>query len=163
MNPNYQQPRSGGHQKQHRRDDPKTGSTPQNVLPVECVIKESFYKDKESKCLKEDIFLNAAKEASNTFAGGKKGMTQSSLRAMFNMLKALDNRIKVEKNFPVDKIREEYLKFHRWCIYQEKRDVIPSTFLDFAEEHLHVATRDKDEFHGFVEYLTSIMARMKTK
>lgn len=163
MAPNYN-PRSFGRNPQNPpQRHPQQQGRPTDHLPEVCIIRSSFYVDKENKCLKEEIFLNAAEEAANTFAGGRRAMTQSSLRAMFNMLKAMDNRLKVEKEIPICKIREEYLKFHRWCIYQERREVIPYTFLQFAKEHLEVATSDVDEFHGFVEYLTSIMARMKSK
>lgn len=163
MAPNYNPRAFGKSPQESSRSDPQQQGRSTDHLPKVCIIRDSFYVDKKNKCLKEEIFLNAAEEAAKTFAGGRRAMTQSSLRAMFNMLKAMDNRIKVERDIPIARIKEEYLKFHRWCIYQERREVIPYTFLQFAEEHLEVATRDADEFHGFVEYLTSIMARMKSK
>ncbi len=130
-----------------------------NEIPSECVL-NTFYK---GDYLRREIFLEQAQRLADIFGGDRKGMSQSSIRSLFGMLKAMEQRIRVEKNLPEDEMREVYYKFVRHCEYQRKRDIIPESFLNFAKVHLDTATKNNREFRGFVEYLTSIMARMKTK
>ena len=47
--------------------------------------------------------------------------------------------------------------------YNVKRQVLHPVFQEFAERHLDVSTKNKKEFLGFIEYLTSIVARLKSK
>lgn len=129
------------------------------TLPEECVFKESFYGDNDH--LRREIFMEAAQEAASTFERDR--MSASSIRSLFQMLKDMDQRAKSDPDLPLGEVQERYYHFVRQCVYQQKRDIIKDAFLQFAERHTDVATKSKEEFHGFVEYLTSIMARMKTK
>ncbi|MDP8238813.1 MAG: type III-A CRISPR-associated protein Csm2 [Candidatus Hatepunaea meridiana] len=131
------------------------------TIPDKCTM-ENFYLP-ESGCLRPEIFLKEAETLADIFMNAKPSMSQSSIRSMFGMLKSTERRIKHEKEFHIDCVREVYYRFIRHCEYQNKRNIIPDMFLDFANKHREIATRDKDQFRGFVEYLTSIMARMKTK
>ncbi len=148
--PNY--PHSGNRQR----------STPdQDELPPECIIKGSFYD--EQGCMKEEIFLTAAEKASQCF----RDMSQKSIRTMFKALKATERKIKTGK---VDAcpIKDDLNKFYIFCRYQSSRKrenkfIVTPQFLKFVEGHLELAKRNGREFLGFLQYLTSIMARMKMK
>jgi len=149
----------GGHGGGYRGGRGERQRRPPAELPATCIFTESFYT--ESGFLRREIFLEAAELAAGVF--NQERMSQSSIRSLFNMLKAMDQRIKVETGLLEDEVREQYYKFVRQCVYQERRRVIPRIFSSFAERHTETATLNKREFHGFVEYLASIMARMKNK
>lgn len=122
---------------------------------------KSFYT--ENSALRREIFIEAAEEMANELT--VEGMTQTQIRSMFNMLNEMAQRIKREgDDLNVDVVSQQYYEFVRQCEYQKKRGVFKGdAFLQFAKDHLDVAASSKKEFIGFVEYLKSIMARLKTK
>lgn len=143
--PGNQRPHSGGG---------GYGSPP---LPRECVF-DSFYG--QDGYLKKAIFLEGAQKAAEYFE--REGMSQTSFRALFNMLKAVEQRMRTEK-MPQGGINEAFLRFIRHVQYQNKRGIIKEGFKKFVDEHQNVVLDNSDEFKGFVEYLASILARMKMK
>ena len=112
---------------------------------------------------KKDIYQEAAENAANAFQNARPQMSQKSIRSIFQMLKTMELRMRTEKDIPEEEVFDVFYKMERQVSYQEKREVVPRIFLDFVEKHKDLATKNKKEFLGFVEYLTSIMARMKTK
>jgi CRISPR-associated protein Csm2 len=128
-------------------------------VPPECIFKDSFYE--ADGYLKKEVFMDSAHKMSAIFQA--EGMTQTSIRHLFNMLKAIEMRMKADKDLPLGLIRENFYKFVAHTEYQTKRAVIKEVFRDFIESHSDIAVKDKKEFRGFVEYLTSIVARMKQK
>lgn len=130
-------------------------------LPPECVFK-TFYDDKGF--LKREIFIESAEKASKVFMDA--GISQTSLRNLFHLVKSMDNRQRSEKNLDFGIVRETYLKFHRQVVYNanrkgDKGPLLHPVFKEFADKHLDVVTKDGREYSGFVEYLTSILARLK--
>jgi hypothetical protein len=80
------------------------------------------------------------------------------------MLKSVEQRIKREKEeVHEDDVRQSYYKFIEQCDYKVNQRIISPVFAKFAKLHLDTVTKNKREFVGFVEYLTGILARMKTK
>ncbi len=108
---------------------------------------------------REEIYLDWAENRARAFEG--EGLTQASLRRLFNMLKQAQMRLRVDKNFEAAKIT--LFEFVRLVEYNNRRNVIPYAFKRFVDDHLEVIKKSPDEFSAFVEYLTSIMARMKMK
>jgi hypothetical protein len=135
------------------------GFSREEGLPQECVF-DTFY-TKEG-FLRPEIFLAAAEKAASVFENG--GMSQTTIRSLFYMLKAMEQRLKVEKNIPQGEVNEVFLKFIRQVEYQTKRQVIATkSFKEWVDTHTKVVLGSAKEFMGFVEYLTSIVARIKVK
>lgn len=136
-------------------------STASGALSDECFF-ETFY---NGNTLKREIFIEAAKEAAHQFEANK--MTQTSIRRLFNMLKAAqqeaDTAPTEESKMSIAKTR--YFEFYRLVEYQARRQSanLPEIFRQFAERHIDIAAGSYKEYCGFVEYLTSIMAYMKQK
>ena len=128
-------------------------------LPPECIFKDSFYAS--DGYLKKEIFMGAAQKMSLEFQS--EGMTQTSIRHLFNMIKAIEMRLKADKDLSLGFVRENFYKFVTHTEYQTNRGVLRPLFKEFIESHSDLAVKDKKEFKGFVEYLTSIVARMKQK
>lgn len=103
---------------------------------------------------------NVAKSA---FSQGHKKLTQSQIRTAFHQLKSFSNRMKVDENIAINEMIEVYLRLYRWAKYQVNRGAIPRQFLDFVHYHTEVATKTKQEFNGFVEYLTSILVELRAR
>jgi CRISPR/Cas system CSM-associated protein Csm2 small subunit len=132
---------------------------PSADVPKECIF-TTFYTS--SGYLRREIFIEAAEKMSRLLTNER--MTQSSFRSLFNMLKTVEQRIKKEREeIHDDEVRQTYYKFVEQCDYQVNRRIITHLFAKFARYHLDTVTKNKREFSGFVEYLTAIMARMKTK
>jgi len=132
-------------------------------LPGECVF-NTFYDAKNF--LKREIFIESAEKAAKTFMDA--GISQTSIRNLFHLVKAMDNRQRSEKTLDFGLVREAFFKFHRQVVYNvnrkgDKGPLLHPVFKDFTDRHLDVATKDGREYSGFVEYLTSILARLKTK
>jgi CRISPR/Cas system CSM-associated protein Csm2 small subunit len=132
-------------------------------LPKECVF-ESFYDD--SNHLRREVFIESADKASKVFMNAN--ISQTSLRNLFHLLKDMANRMQADKKLDFGVARETFYKFHRQVVYNanrkaEKGYIIDPVFKEFVDNHTDVATRSKEEYFGFVEYLTSIVARLKTK
>jgi len=142
---------------QKSKGDP-VGSTRESELPKECIF-ESFYDD--GGHLRREIFIEAAKEASEVFM--RANISQTSIRNLFNLLKDMANRLQADRNLDFGIARETFYKFVRQVEYNVKRQVLHSVFQEIAERHLEVSTKSKKEYLGFVEYLTSIVARLKSK
>lgn len=128
-------------------------------VPPECIFKDSFYE--ADGYLKKEIFMDAAEKMATIFQA--ESMTQTSIRHLFNMLKAIEMRMKTNRDLPLGFIRENFYKFVTHTEYQTKRAVIKDVFRDFVESHSDIAVKNKNEFRGFVQYLTAIVARMKQK
>jgi len=147
---NCSQARRGG----GRKTQPSAG----RALPQECVFNTFYGEDGK---LRREIFLESAEKAARLFEEQK--MSQASIRSLFQMLKSLEQRLKVDKDMSVGELNEVFFRFIRQVEYQAKREVIPEVFRQFVDQHKDVVIGDIREFKGFVEYLTSIVARMKTK
>jgi hypothetical protein len=113
--------------------------------------------------VRKEAFINTPKKAASAFREGRKELTQSQIRSAFHQLKALNKRLQVDKEVPTSVMEEVYNRFQRWAQYQVNRDQIPRAFLEFVEAHRETATSSKEEFHGFMEYLTSILVELKGK
>jgi hypothetical protein len=142
---------------QKSKGDPG-GATREQELPKGCIF-ASFYD--EGGHLRREIFIEAAKEASEVFM--RANISQTSIRNLFNLLKDMSNRLQADRNLDFGTARETFYKFVRQVEYNVKRQVLHPVFQVFAERHLEVSTTSKKEFLGFVEYLTSIVARLKSK
>lgn len=143
------QPRPGPGQQQH-------GASNQERIKKH--THPSFY---ENGFLRKEIFLDSAAEMARLFEENK--MSQGSFRSLFNLLNFVDKKISADPKLPLPYVREQLYRFVTLCEYQHKRRVIQLEFLMFVKAHLSVAEKSKEEFHGFVEYLKSIMARMRAK
>lgn len=132
-------------------------------LPPECIFRDTFY-ERKYDCLKKGVFIDAAETAAKVFG---REMSQSSIRSAFQTLKVTAKRIKTEK-LDDCQVNNDFYKFVTYCEYQNRRKaagkaIVPDSFLKFVKEHTKVVESNKNEFLGFLEYLTSILARMKTK
>ena len=118
---------------------------------------------------KREIYIEAAETAARTFerapTSDRKGMTNASIRRLFNMLKQTEQRIQGERDGQqaFGLARTAFYEFTRQVEYQVRRQVVPDVFQEFVKAHLNLSTSSTKEFRGFVEYLTSIMARMRQK
>lgn len=113
--------------------------------------------------IRKEVFVDKPNKAARDFRHGPKPLTQSQIRAAFHQLKSFSNRMRVDKKISLNEMKEVYLRFYRWAKYQVKRDAIPREFLDFVKHHTEVATKSKDEFNGFVEYITSILVELRAR
>jgi hypothetical protein len=127
-------------------------------LPPSCVF-QSFYDDYGH--LRREIFIEAARDLSELFM--RANISQTSIHNLFNLLKDMANRLQADRNLDFGTAQETFYRFVRQVEYNVKRQVLNPIFQEFAERHLDVSTRDRKEFLGFVEYLTSIVARLKSK
>ncbi len=127
-------------------------------LPKECIF-ETFYDSKNH--LRREIFIESADKVSEVFMTAN--ISQTSLRNLFHLLKDMANRLQADKKLDFGVAGETFYKFHRQVVYNVKRAVLHPVFKEFVESHLNVATKSKEEYFGFVEYLTSIVARLKSK
>ncbi len=147
-------PRDSSHsgQEQRGREQPRRN-------PPRKTNFESFYDD--DGYLRREVNIEGAEEASRAF----KEVTQSQIRQLFQMLKSAEARLKMKA--PDERrgfIREEYGKFVTQVEYQVGRGVIKSSeFRDFARDYYDIAASSEKEFRGFVQYITAILARMRTK
>lgn len=132
-----------------------------NTLPDECFF-ETFY---DGTTFKRAIFIEAAQKAALQFEANK--MTQTSIRRLFNMLKAAQQEADAADNEETKTsiAKTRYFEFYRLAEYQSRRQSanLPEIFRQFAERHIDIAAGSYKEYCGFVEYLTSIMAYMKQK
>jgi len=133
------------------------GSRPEAILPPECVFKSFYGAD---GYLRPEIFIQSAEKAAKVFE--EDGMTQTSFRSFFNMLKSMEQRLRAG-TVPQGEVNENFLRFVRQVEYQVKRNVIKDTFKQFVDAHRDVVLSSVKEFKGFVEYLSSILARLRTK
>ena len=132
-------------------------------LPKECFF-ETFYD--AGNHLRREIFIGAADKASGIFMNAN--ISQTSIRNLFHLLKDTANRLQAEKNLDFGVAKETFYKFHRQVVYNvnrkgDKGPLLHPVFKEFVESHLDVATKSREEYLGFVEYLTSIVARLKSK
>jgi CRISPR/Cas system CSM-associated protein Csm2 small subunit len=135
------------------------GGEPQTVsLPRECIF-ETFYDGKNH--LKREIFIESADKASGVFMSAN--ISQTSLRNLFHLLKDMANRLQTDKKLDFGVAMETFFKFHRQVVYNVNRNLLHPVFKEFVESHTNVATKSREEYLGFVEYLTSIVARLKSK
>lgn len=144
--------------KKESGDDSKTIS-----LPKECIF-ETFY-DNENH-LRREIFIEAADKTSETFMNAN--ISQTSLRNLFHLLKDMANRLQADKKLDFGVAKETFFKFHRQVVYNvnrkgDKGPLLHPVFKEFVESHIDTATKSREEYLGFVEYLTSIVARLKSK
>lgn len=132
---------------------------PSHGLPPECIFKDSFYAS--DGYLRKEIFMDAAEKMYLVFQSER--ITQTSIRHLFNMLKSVEMRLKADRDLPLGFVRENFFKFVTHTVYQTNRGILSPLFKEFIERHADLAVKEKKEFRGFVEYLTSIVARMKQK
>ena len=135
----------------------KTGPPPQTV-PTECTF-TTFYN--EDGNLKREIFLESAERMTEIVESSR--MTVSQIRNLFHMLKSASNVLKADPKADFGATRQTFYEFVRQVEYQHNRGHIPEVFVKFVRDHVDVATKEPREFNGFVEYLTSILARIKQK
>jgi translation initiation factor 2B subunit (eIF-2B alpha/beta/delta family) len=128
------------------------------AFPANCVF-QSFYDDRGH--LRREIFIEAARELSELFM--KANISQTSIRNLFNLLKDMGNRLQADRNLDFGTAQETFYRFVRQVEYNVKRQVLNPIFQEFAERHLEIATKNRKEYLGFIEYLTSIVARLKSK
>ncbi|MCB9367141.1 MAG: type III-A CRISPR-associated protein Csm2 [Calditrichaeota bacterium] len=148
MNRHYNE--SGGGGQDNRRTD------------AERILRENTFKTfYDGGFLRKEIFMSSADRMARLFEDNR--MSQGSFRSLFNMLHAVDKRIAANPDLELGAVREDLYRFVTLCEYQHKRRVIQVEFLKFVKNHVDVAEQSKEEFHGFVEYLKSIMARMRAK
>ena len=150
---------------QKRKDSGDRGGKPQyENLPEECFF-DTFLN--EAGKPKKEIYIDSAEKAARAFENArtkdKQGMSQSSIRSLFQMLKSTELRISADPNISEEEVFDAFHKFVIQTEYQVKRQVIPEVFGNFVRDHTDLATSSIPEFKGFVQYLTSIVARMKTK
>lgn len=127
-------------------------------MPANCVFR-TFYG--EDGYLKREIFIESAGKTARIFEN--EGMTQTSFRSLFNMLKSMEQRLKAGK-IPQGEVDEAFLDFIRQVEYKTNREVLKSDiFRKFVNAHKDIVLGNEKEFKGFVEYLTSILAYMKPK
>jgi len=132
-------------------------------LPSSCVF-DSFYVNGFQR---REIFVEAADIMADLLA--HTNATRTSIRRLFNLLKATEQEITFSEEYPVQKAAERFYKFYRLVTYNNNRKIsgkeplLPDIFKLWVDKHLDVATKNCEEFLGFFEYLTSIMARLKEK
>lgn len=118
----------------------KSGSD--DALPKDLVF-ESFYG--KDGFLRREIFLEAAEKAARLFE--EKNITQTSLRGLFQMLKAVEQRIRTDKDLKDGEINETFMRFIRQVDYQTKREIIKTPiFKDFVNEHQEIVLKSREEF-----------------
>ena len=132
-------------------------------LPKECIF-ETFYDSKNH--LRREIFIESADKISEIFMNAN--ISQTSLRNLFHLLKDMANRLQADKKLDIGVAGETFYKFHRQVVYNvnrkgDKGPLLHPVFKEFVEGHMDVATKSREEYLGFVEYLTSIVARLKSK
>jgi hypothetical protein len=134
-------------------------------IPYECLFKDSFYAD--DGYLKREVFLEASEKMARILQDPRMTqrviMTQTSIRRLFNSIKDAENRLKSDRSLSLGFVRENFAKFLRDTEYQVRRGIVPEVFGEFVNAHKEIGVKSKEEFRGFVEYLTSIVARMKQK
>ena len=133
------------------------------TLPEECVF-QTFYDS--NKNLKRAVFIEAPEKAAQIFMNAN--ISQTSIRNLFNLLKDIEKRIKADKKLDFGVAQEVFYRFHRQVVYNvgrkgDRGPLLHPIFKEFVDKHLDVATKSREEFLGFVEYLTGIVARLKTK
>ncbi len=146
---------SGGYQRRGSGGGGPKRSQPQ--LPSECKFTDSFYA--EDGHIKREVLLESAEKAAYAFQDAQ--MTQTSLRQLFNALKSIQQRLRADKSLAEGFLRENFLKFVSHVEYQTRRRAVHLIFRDFVNSHRELVISNRREFHGFVDYLTSIMCRMK--
>lgn len=158
-------PQTTGQRPQHDGGKYRAGKTAPMRASTDwhdCVF-DSFYVEGYKR---REIFIEAAEKMANIFSG--ESMTRTSIRRLFNMLKATDREISVNRNFPLAKAAERFYEFHRLVVYNNSRKgtkgkLIPDVFLQWVESHRDTVVGSTLEFTGFVEYLGSIIARLKDR
>jgi len=128
-------------------------------VPADCIFSSGFFDD--DGCLRREVSIEASEEMARAL--GREGMTQTSIRNLFNMLNEADRRVKANPDLPLGFVREHYDKFLTQTEYQYGRGIVKKAFRDLALGHKDVAVRSKEEFRGFVDYLRAIIARMQVK
>ena len=140
------------------------GELPHDLsLPPECVF-QTFYDS--NKNLKREVFIEAPEKAAQIFMNAN--ISQNAIRNLFNLLKDTEKRIKADKKLDFGVAKEVFYRFHRQVVYNvgrkgDRGPLLHPIFKEFVDKHLDVATKSGEEFLGFVEYLTGIVARLKTK
>lgn len=130
---------------------------PNRGIPDKCIFKDSFYSP--DGYLKSEVNIEAAAEMARVLE--QEDMTQTSIRALFNFVKSIEQRLKSQRELGQGFIRENFSKFVTQVEYQLKRGVIKQGFKSFVDAHLNLALKSEKEFEGFIAYLTAIVARMK--
>jgi CRISPR/Cas system CSM-associated protein Csm2 small subunit len=130
----------------------------QRSVPAECTF-TTFYG--EDGYLKREIYLESAEKMTGILESND--MTMNQIRNLFHMLKSASNVLKADPNADFGEARQTFYEFVRQVDYQHKRKHIPDVFVKFVKDHVDVATKSAKEFDGFVQYLTSILARIKQK
>lgn len=131
---------------------------PPDTVPAECIF-TTFYT--EDGYPKRELYIDSAEKMTSILE--KNGMTMSQLRSLFHMLKSASNLLKSSPEARFGDARKTFHEFVRQVDHQNKRGHVPAVFVKFVRDHLEVATKNAKEFDGFVEYLTSILARIKQK
>ena len=148
---------------QKQREGERGESRQEISLPQECIFR-TFYG--ENNFPRREIYIEGAEKASEAFT--RAGITATSVRNLFYPLKEMANNMKTNKNLDFGFAKDAFLKVHRQIVYNvnrkgDKGPVLHPVFKEFVDKHLDLVMSKKEEFLGFVEYLTSIVARLKSK
>ena len=130
----------------------------QRTVPSECVFKTFFG---EEGYPKREIYIESAVKMSEILE--REDMKMSQIRNLFHMLKSASRILKADPHAEFGEARKTFCEFVRQVDYQYKRERIPPVFVEFVRQHVDIATKDPNEFFGFVEYFTSILARIKQR
>jgi CRISPR/Cas system CSM-associated protein Csm2 small subunit len=144
----------------HRSRPPsrKGRTPPPQAVPAECTFTTFYGEDGQPK---REIFIESAEKMARILEA--EGMKISQIRTLYNMLKTALSGLRTYPEASFGEARTTFYKFVRHVGYQHRRGLVPDVFLKFVKDHVDVATKDENEFAGFVEYLHSILAGINPK
>ncbi|MCR4318154.1 MAG: recombination protein NinG [Planctomycetes bacterium] len=116
------------------------------------------------KHLSEKVFVDVPDRIARLF--GDAGLSQTSIRRVFMELKRAEKLARTDSEFD---FRSFYVNLENKIKSNSNRysdtgnPVCPRILYSLFEKHSAAATSSKDEFLGFIEFVTSILVCMKTK
>ncbi|MCX7803681.1 MAG: type III-A CRISPR-associated protein Csm2 [Planctomycetota bacterium] len=139
---------------------PRAGAPRQEpAIPAECVF-QSYYG--EGGTLRREIFIEAAERVARLFNSREGNVRPFALRLFLNRVRAIDRDLRT-KACTMDQVRERMYAVRRDAAYQVGRRTLGPVFVEFLTRNLEPALKDEREFHGFVEYFTSVAAYCRQK
>ena len=106
--------------------------------------------------LKKEVLVDWPQALINVFARGRKPMTMTALRRFYNKLKALDHKLKYQKD--IIQLLSDIYSFERDAVYAASREVVPGVFIGFMSKNVEQAALSPKYFNAFVEHYQSIVA-----
>lgn len=130
---------------------------------------KSGYSDNKG-ILKEEIIREKAIDIAKVLATGTskfEKISSNQIRAFFNDIKALENRLDTTKS--LEEQQKDYESFYPFVImleakaaykHKNKNDKIPQMFKDFITQNVEVMRKDKSvkTFKNFVKFFEAIVA-----